>query len=391
MLIINGIIYPMDRPVIPSGFVAIEGGKITGVGPMDQAPKAENVVDAAGGHVLPGFIDAHCHIGLLGDGLGFESDDCNEETDPATPHLRAIDGVNPFDRCFEEARAGGVTTVVTGPGSANPIAGQIAALKTAGRWVDDMVVAAPLAIKFALGENPKTVYNERHETPVTRMATAAIMREQLAKAQEYLKKKETALHDAEEEAPEFDPKMEALIPLLKGQITAHFHAHRADDIATAVRIAREFDLRYVIVHGTEGHRVADILAQEKSAVIAGPIIGDRSKPELAHQTVANAARLAEAGVPVAICTDHPENPIQYLPLAAALTVKAGLPEETALAAITRTAAQLCGLDRRIGTLTPGKDADVVIWDKHPFDVSAQVQTTLIDGELVFSRGEDCIK
>lgn len=391
MLIINGIIHPMDGPVIPCGFVNMEGGRITGVGPMDQAPEAEDVLDAAGGHVLPGFIDAHCHIGLFGDGLGFEGDDCNEETDPATPHLRAIDGVNPFDRCFEEARAGGVTTVVTGPGSANPIAGQIAALKTAGRWVDDMIVAAPLAIKFALGENPKTVYNERHETPVTRMATAAVMREQLAKAQEYLKKKETALHDEEEEAPDFDPKMEALIPLLKGQISAHFHAHRADDIATAVRIAREFDLRYVIVHGTEGHRVADILAREKAAVITGPIIGDRSKPELAHQTVANAARLAEAGVPVAICTDHPENPIQYLPLAAALTVRAGLPEETALAAITRTAAQLCGLDRRIGTLTPGKDADVVVWDGHPFDVSARVRATLIDGALVYSRGEGAAK
>ncbi len=390
MLIINGIVHPMDGPVIPSGYVALDGGTLTAVGPMEQAPAADEVLDARGGHILPGFVDAHCHLGLLGDGLGFEADDCNEETDPATPHLRAIDGVNPFDRCFEEARAGGVTTVVTGPGSANPIAGQIAALKTAGRWVDDMVIAAPLAIKFALGENPKSVYNERHETPVTRMATAAIMREQLSKAQEYLKKKTLALNDEEAEEPEFDPKLEALIPLLKGRISAHFHAHRADDIATAVRIAKEFDLRYVIVHGTEGHRVADILAREKAAVITGPIIGDRSKPELANQTVANAARLAEAGVPVAICTDHPENPIQYLPLAAALAVKAGLPEDTALAAITRTAAQLCGLDHRIGTLTPGKDADVVVWDKHPFDVSARVRATFINGELVYSNCKECV-
>ncbi|MCI8537260.1 MAG: amidohydrolase [Oscillospiraceae bacterium] len=379
MLIINGTLHPMDGPVIESGFVAFEEGKITAIGPMSEAPAPDEVLDAAGGHVLPGFVDAHCHLGLLGDGLGFEADDCNEGTDPATPHLRAIDGVNPFDRGFEEARAGGVTTVVTGPGSANPVAGQIAALKTAGRWVDDMVLAAPLAMKFALGENPKTSYNERHETPVTRMATAAIMREHLAKAQEYLKKKTLALNDEDLDEPEFDPKLEALIPLLKGRIAAHFHAHRADDIATAVRVAREFDLRFVIVHGTEGHRVADILAREGAAVIAGPIIGDRCKPELVHQTVENAALLAAAGVKVAICTDHPENPIQYLPLAAALTVRAGLDPETALAAITRTPAELCGLEDRIGTLTPGKDADIVIWDRHPFEVSAKAQAVFIDG------------
>ena len=385
MLIVNGVIHTMEGPVLDRGYVAMEGGKITAVGPMDQAPKGEEVVDAAGGHVLPGFIDAHCHLGLIGDGLGFEAEDCNEDSDPASPQLRAVDGINPFDRGFEEARMGGITTAVTGPGSANPIAGQIAAVKTAGRWVDDMVVEAPLAMKFALGENPKSTYNERHETPVTRMATAAIMRENLAKAQEYLKKKETALHDEDEEAPEFDAKLEALIPLLKGKIAAHFHAHRADDIATAVRVAREFDLRYVIVHGTEGHRVADILAREGASVITGPIIGDRSKPELMHQTVENAARLWQAGVKVAICTDHPENPTQYLPLAAALAVKAGLPEEEALKAITRNAAEICGLGDRIGSLARGKDADVVIWDKHPFDVTANVQRTIINGETVYCR------
>lgn len=365
MQIVNGRIWPMDGPIIENGYVMVEAGRIAGVGPMTAAPADDQRVDAGGRLVLPGLVDAHCHLGLFGDGMGDEGDDGNEDTDPVTPHLRAIDGVNPLDRCFAEARAGGVTTVLTGPGSANPVAGQMAVLHTQGRWVDRMVVAAPAAMKFALGENPKSSGNERREGPVTRMATAALIREALSKGQEYLKKKEMSLHDAEQEAPEFDAKHEALIPLLKGRIAAHFHAHRADDIATAVRIAREFDLRAVIVHGTEGHLVADLLAQEGIPVIVGPIIGDRSKPELVHQTAANAARLAAAGVEVALCTDHPENPIQYLPLAAALAAREGLPEEQALSAITLTAARLAGVEHRVGSLTPGKDADLVIWEGNP--------------------------
>ena len=263
MLIQNGVVHPMDAPVIPRGFVLLEGDKIAAVGPMEALPAGYSgeVLDAEGGHILPGFIDAHCHLGLFGDALGFEADDGNESTDPCTPQLRAVDGVNPLDRGFREAREGGVTTVLTGPGSANPIAGQFAALKTDGRWVDEMVLKAPIAMKFALGENPKSVYNERKETPVTRMATAAIIRENLAKAQEYQDKLSKAEEDPDEDVPDYDAKLEALAPVATGALPAHFHAHRSDDIATAVRISGEFGLKLVVVHGTEGYLVPELLAQ----------------------------------------------------------------------------------------------------------------------------------
>ena len=383
MRIVNGVVHPMDGPVIRRGYVAFEGGRITAVGAMEELTDREGPeLDAAGGHILPGFIDAHCHLGLFGDALGFEADDGNESTDPCTPQLRAIDGVNPLDRCFQEAREGGVTTVLTGPGSANPIAGQFLALKTDGRWVDEMVVKAPAAMKFALGENPKSVYNDRKETPVTRMATAAIIREELAKALEYQDKQDKADQDPDEDMPDFDAKLEALLPVLKGELPAHFHAHRADDIATAVRLSREFNLKYVIVHGTEGYKISDLLAAERAAVITGPCLTDRSKPELVGQTLANPALLAKAGVRVAICTDHPETPIQYLPLCAAMAVRGGMDPEEALAAITRSPAEIAGIDRRVGTLTPGKDADIVVTQGHPFDWNGKVQAVFLEGKQV---------
>ena len=383
MRIVNGVVHPMDGPVIRRGYVAFEGGRITAVGAMEElTDRVGPELDAAGGHILPGFIDAHCHLGLFGDALGFEADDGNESTDPCTPQLRAIDGVNPLDRCFAEARAGGVTTVLTGPGSANPIAGQFLALKTDGRWVDEMVVKAPAAMKFALGENPKSVYNDRKETPVTRMATAAIIREELAKALEYQDKQDKADQDPDEDMPDFDAKLEALLPVLKGELPAHFHAHRADDIATAVRLSREFNLKYVIVHGTEGYKISDLLAQEGAAVITGPCLTDRSKPELVGQTLANPALLAKAGVRVAICTDHPETPIQYLPLCAAMAVRGGMEEEEALAAITRNPAEIAGIGHRVGTLTPGKDADIVVTQGHPFDWNGKVQAVFLEGKQV---------
>lgn len=382
MIIYNGVVHPMDGPVIPRGYVAFGGSKITAVGSMEELNGAPEGLDAQGGHILPGFIDAHCHLGLFGDSLGFEADDGNESTDPCTPHLRAIDGVNPMDRGFREAREGGVTTVLTGPGSANPIAGQFVALKTTGRWVDEMVLKAPAAMKFALGENPKSVYNDRKETPVTRMATAAIIRENLSKAQEYQDKQSKADEDPEEDMPDYDAKLEALAPVVEGQVPAHFHAHRADDIATAVRISKEFGLNYVIVHGTEGYKIADLLAAEGAAVITGPCLTDRSKPELVGQTLENPALLAKAGVKVAICTDHPETPIQYLPLCAAMAVRGGMEPEAALAAITSDAAEIAGISRRVGTLTPGKDADVVVTSGHPFDWNGKIQAVFIDGNQV---------
>ncbi len=384
MLIINGTVHTMDGLTIPNGYVAVSGDKIAKVGPMEECPShwEGETLDAQGGHIMPGFIDAHCHLGMFGDAVGFEGDDGNEATDPCTPHLRAIDGVNPLDRCFQEARAAGVTTVLTGPGSANPISGQFAALKTTGKWVDAMVVKAPVAMKLALGENPKCVYNERHETPVTRMATAAIIRENLCKALEYGEKLDKAASDEEEDKPDYDAKLEALLPVVRGELPVHIHAHRADDIATGVRIAKEFGLKCVIVHGTEAHLIPQLLEQEGVPVITGPCLGDRSKPELGNMTIESPAVLTLQGVKVAICTDHPEVPIQYLPLCAAIAVKGGMLPEAALAAITINPAQIAGLDHRLGSLTPGKDADIVITTGHPINLLSRVRTVLIGGVRV---------
>ena len=384
MRILNGVVHTMAGPVIPHGYVEVENGKIRAVGEMSArtAAAAGPVYDAGGGHILPGFIDAHCHLGMFGNALGFEADDGNESTDPCTPQLRAIDAINPQDRCFREAREGGVTTVLTGPGSANPIAGQFAAIKTDGRWVDEMVLRAPAAMKMALGENPKTVYNERKETPITRMATAAVIRQELSKTLEYMDKQDKADAEEDTDAPDYDAKLEALIPVLRGELPVHIHAHRADDIATAVRICREFGLKYVIVHGTEGHLLPELLAAEGAGVITGPSLTDRSKPELANLTIENPAILARARVPVAICTDHPVIPIQYLPICAALAVRGGLEPEEALAAITIHPARLAGLDKRVGSLEPGKDADIVVTTGHPLDWNGKVRYVFIGGKQV---------
>ena len=295
MLIFNGVVHPVDAPVIPNGYVELEGGKIKGVGPIEALPKGCEgpSLDVKGGHIVPGFVDAHCHLGLFGDALKFEGDDGNEATNPCTPHVRAIDGVNPLDRCFQEAREGGVTTVLTGPGSANPISGQGIVIKTLGAWVDQMVLKAPATMKMALGENPKTVYNGRKETPTTRMGTASVIRTELARALEYMDRQDKADTEAGTDAPGYDPRLEALIPVLRGELPVHIHAHRADDIATAVRICREYGLQFVVVHGTEGYRVTELLAAEGVGVITGPILTDRSKPELAGLTIENPARLAD--------------------------------------------------------------------------------------------------
>lgn len=384
MLIVNGTVHTMDGLTIPNGYVAVSGSKIAKVGPMEECPDfwEGETIDAGQGHILPGFVDAHSHLGMFGDALGFEGDDGNESTDPCTPHLRAIDGVNPMDRCFRDARLAGVTTVLTGPGSANPISGQFVAMKTAGRWLDDMVIKAPAAMKLALGENPKLTYHERHEGPITRMATAAVIRENLAKAVEYRDKLERAAADPDEEKPEFDAKLEALLPVVRRELPVHIHAHRADDIATGIRICKEFGLEYVIVHGTEGHLIANELAREGARVITGPCLGDRSKPELANMSLETPVLLAMAGVKIAICTDHPETPVQYLPLCAAMAVKGGLPADAALAAITIWAAEIGGVAHRVGSLTPGKDGDVVVMSGHPLNWLSRVSAVVVDGRRV---------
>ncbi len=385
MLILNGIIHTMDGEAIDSGFVQVKGTRIEEVGHMSQLPagaELDQIIDARGGHVLPGLLDIHCHLGLYGAGVGSEGDDLNEATDPCTPQLQALDGVNPMDPDFREARQAGVTCVLTGPGSTNPISGQAVLLKTTGRVADQMVVRSPACMKFALGENPKSAYRKQGSGPMTRMATAALIRDNLTRAMDYHLKWERAQASQEADEPEFDAKLDALRPVMAGKLSAHFHAHRADDMVTAVRLAREFGLECVLVHGTEGHLIADFLAKEGIPVITGPILTHRSKPELANLTMENTAILARTGVQVAICTDHPEIPIQHLTLCAALAARAGMDEEEALAAITINAACIAGVGDRLGSLTQGKDADLVVMDGHPFDWRSRVKHVLIDGQEV---------
>ncbi len=382
MRIIHAKIYTMSGPVIKDGFVDTLKDQIVAVGPMKELPKlsAGEVIDAQGAMLLPGFIDSHTHIGICEDSLGFEGDDINEQTDPCTPQLRALDAVNPLDYCFEEAVRAGVTSVVTGPGSANPIGGQLVAMKTYGRFIDDMVIKAPVAMKFALGENPKSVYHEKNEAPTTRMATAALIREQLSKTREYIEKKKRAQEEGE--LCEFDAKLEALEPLFTKGLPMHIHAHRADDICTAMRIAGEFGLNYAIVHCTQGHKLADVLAQKHVAAMSGPLISERCKPELHELTPATPGILQKAGVRISIITDHPVIPIQYLPLCAGLAVREGLPYKEALRAITLTPAEICGISNRVGSIEPGKDADFSIFDCDPLTIAAKPALVVGGGKML---------
>ena len=384
MLIINAKIYTMAGSVVDNGWVQVNGGKIVGVGNMDQPPESssQTIIDAKGKWLFPGFIDAHTHLGMWEDGLGFEGDDGNEDTDPSTPQLRAVDAINPMDYCFTEALEAGITTVITGPGSANAIGGQMAAIKTMGKRIDDMIVKAPVAMKFALGENPKTSYHGKSQSPVTRMATASIIREQLNKAKRYEEELQAAAKDPELEEPEYDAKCEALIPLFRKEIKAHFHAHRCDDIFTAIRIAKEFDLEYVIVHGTQGHKATDVLVKEEVDVLAGPVLCDRSKPELKDLTPANPGILDHAGIRTAIVTDHPVIPIQYLPLCAGLAVREGMDWESAIRGLTIVPAQISGIYCQVGTIEPGKDADLVLFDGDPLTLKAKPSLVICNGQIV---------
>ncbi len=376
MVITNAYIYPVVGKPIPSGFLRFEE-RIQALGSMeDYAPlPGEQVYDAGGAWLLPGLIDIHTHLGLIGDGMGFEAEDCNEVGDPIAPQLRAIDGINPMDATFRETLEAGVTTVVVSPGSANPIGGQAAAIHTCGRRVDDMIVKAPLAVKFALGENPKSCYHDRDEVPVTRMATAAMIRENLLKAREYLQKKQNP--DCDD--PDFDIKLEALIPVLKRTVQAHFHAHRLDDIFTAIRIAKEFDLDYVIIHGTEGHLAADLLAAEGARVVTGPNLLDRCKPELRNMSFDGPGALTKAGVLCSICTDHPETPLKYLTICAAVAEQSGLSHENAIRSITIHPAKIAGLDGEIGSLEVGKLADLALFADDPLALSSRCQSVFIQG------------
>ena len=364
------------------GDIAVENGKIVSVGKVHVAEDAE-VIELSGLTVIPGIIDAHCHIGMFEDGMGFEGDDGNEMSSPSTPEVRAIDAINPFDKCFEEAMRGGVTTCVTGPGSANVVGGQFAAVKTNGRDVEDMLLRFPVGMKAAFGENPKRVYESR-KAIFTRMQIAATLRTTLTKAMEYEKKLRLA-GDDESKKPERDLAMEAMLPVIRRELPLKIHAHRADDILTALRIAREFNIRVTLDHCTEGYMIPELLKKgiedTGAGVIIGPLLSDRSKIELRNQSYSAPRVLYENGIEFAMMTDHPVIPEQYLPICAGLAVREGLPEYEALKSITINAAKITGLDDRIGSIEPGKDADIAVFNGDPLEVKTRCVMTIINGRI----------
>ncbi len=379
LLIKNGLIHDAVEREPYRADILVDGGKIRSIGEGLTAPGGAEVLDAAGLDVWPGFVDAHTHIGLDGSGIGFEGRDYNEMNDICCPQLRAIDGINPMDPSLKAARDAGVTTVCTGPGSANVLGGTFTAIKTAGRRVDDMIVKAEVAMKCAFGENPKRCYRDKCDS--TRMSTAAILRRALFDARDYRARKDAANGDISK-TPKFDMKMEALIPVLERKIPLKAHAHQANDIFTALRIAHEFDVMITLEHVTEGHLIAEELAAEHVPLAVGPTLTHASKFELQNKSWETPGVLARAGCDVSIITDNSVIPQQYLPLCAGMAVKAGMDPFDALRAITINAAKHAGVADRVGSLEPGKDADIVLTDGCPFEVFHEVKYVFIDGKRV---------
>ena len=380
LLIQNGFVKTMAGPDLEKGCVLIDdNGKIAAVGENLTAPEGAQVIDAQGRLVTPGCVEAHCHIGLDNQAMGWEGRDYNEIIDPLTPHLRAIDSINPMDEAFPLALRGGVTTACTGPGSANVVGGTFVAIKLYGKRVDKMIVKDPIAMKCAFGENPKRCYGQSmKKSPTTRMATAALLRELLFKTQRYLADKEAGKN------PGFDMKLEAMIPVIRGELPLKAHAHRADDILTSIRIAKEFGVKLTLDHCTDGSLIADELAEEGLPAFVGPSLGSKSKIELANKSFRTPKDLSDAGITVSIITDAPVIPLQYLPMCAALAVNAGLDTETAWKAITIHPANSTGIGDRVGSLEPGKDGDVVIWTADPMTtVGAESYMTIVDGKIVY--------
>jgi imidazolonepropionase-like amidohydrolase len=366
---------------IENGTVLITDGVITAVGTDVAVPDGVDVVDASGRWVLPGFIDAHAHVGVHEEGEGAAGSDVNEMTDPNGARMRALDAVNPTELGFSDALSGGVTTVVVKPGSGNPIGGQTVAIKTWGRIVDEMVVKSPTSVKSALGENPKRVYGEKKQLPSTRQGVAAVIRDAFTKAQDYRAKRDAAT--AKGEPFDRDPTSEVLVQVLDGELPWCQHTHRADDIATAIRLADEFGYRLIVNHATEGFLIADVLAERAIPCIVGPMFTTRSKVELRLRTLANPGVLAAAGVQVALTTDHPVVPIYFLVHQATLAVKEGMTREDALRSLTVNPAQMMGLADRVGALAPGLDGDVVIWDGDPLDVMSRALQVFVYGVPVY--------
>ena len=380
ILIRGGLIKTMAGKEL-LGSILIDGTKIAAIGEHLEVGADAQIIEAVGCVVLPGFIEAHCHVGLGEEIYQTEGDDTNEMTDPITPELRAIDGINPEDEGLRDARLGGVTAVFSAPGSGNVIGGTGVVIKTAGKVVDRMIVREPAGLKVAFGENPKGVYGEQKKMPMTRMGTAALLRQALVDAQTYRDKLQQGKKDPDKQ-PERDLGLETLVAVLERKIPLRAHAHRADDIMTAVRIAKEFGVDLVIEHCTEGHKIAAELASTGFPAVVGPSLVNRAKVELKDKTFKTPGILAGAGVKVAIMTDHPVTPLEQLPLCAALAVKEGMSEEDALRAITVNPAEILGVHDRIGSLEVGKDADIVVWSGHPFELTSRPLWVLIDGEIV---------
>jgi imidazolonepropionase-like amidohydrolase len=384
--IVGGRVVPIAGDPVDGGTVLIQDGRIAAVGGDVTVPPGTPVIDAAGSWVLPGFVEAHGHVGVNEEAIGWAGQDTNEMTEPVTAQVRALDAINPADLGFRDAISGGVLAVNVNPGSGNPVGGQTVALKCWGRTVDEMVLREPSGMKSALGENPKRVYGDQRKMPSTRLGTAAVIRGAFVDAANYLQRIE-----AEQRKPEGDRrpvgrdlKLEALGRVLRREIPWRQHCHRADDIATALRIAAEFGYDLVIDHGTEAHLLADILAARNIPVVIGPLFTSRSKVELRNRSLANPGRLARAGVTIAITTDHPVVPINFLVHQASLSVKDGLDRETALRALTINPARIAGIDDRVGSLEPGKDADLVIWSGDPLDVLSRAQRVLISGQEIYA-------
>jgi imidazolonepropionase-like amidohydrolase len=385
--ITGGYVVPVEGEPIEGGTVLIDDGLITAVGAEADVdvPDDAEIVDASGTWVLPGFVESHGHVGVHEEGEGWAGQDTNEMTDPNGARLRALDAINPDDEGFRDALAGGVTTVVVKPGSGNPIGGQTVAVKAWGRTVDDMLVREPVSVKSALGENPKRVYGEQKKIPSTRLGVTAVIRDAFTRAQDYKFRKE---HSIRENTPfERDLTMEILVRVLDGELPWCQHCHRADDIATAIRLADEFGYQLVVNHGTEGHLIADLLVEKDIPVIIGPLFIGRSKVEVRRRSLRNPGILARAGVRIAITTDHPVVPIDMLVHQATLAVKEGLDTETALRSITVNPAKILGLDDRVGALKPGLDADVVLWSGDPLDVMSRAVRVFVGGREVHRYNE----
>ncbi|MBD5501223.1 MAG: amidohydrolase [Lachnospiraceae bacterium] len=387
LYIVGGKVITMEGTVWEKGYVGIENGKIKELGPVKTGTPVftegkDRIIEASGCVVMPGLIEAHCHMGITEEKKGMEGDDCNETVDPITPYLRAIDAINPMDAAFDDALRAGITSAMIGPGSSNVVGGTFAFVKTHGRNIDRLIVKNPAAMKVAFGENPKVNYSGLQKSPSTRMAIAAMLREELFKAKQYMEKKQKGM-----EPSEWDFRYECWLPVLQGEIPLKAHVHRADDILTAIRIAREFGLSMTLDHCSEGHLIAEEVKESGFPAIVGPDLASRNKIEVQNMAFKTVGILNKAGVRTAITTDHPVSLIQSLPICAGLAVKAGMEEEEALKSITIYAAQICGVGDRVGSLKVGKDGDIAIFSKNPMEIAARTMCTIIDGEIVYADEE----